>query len=52
MMLSAIKDWNLFLAFTIIDGCTPGKPREPLHWLFREVAGRVESNFNEMDIVP
>lgn len=51
MMLNAIRDWNLFLAFNIIDGCTPGKSREPLHWLFRELAGRVESTFNETDII-
>jgi len=24
-LLSNIKDWNLFLAFNIIDGCTAGK---------------------------
>jgi hypothetical protein len=52
MMLNAIKDWNLFLAFNIIDGCTPGKSREPLRWLFGEVAGQVQSNFTEMDIIP
>lgn len=51
-MLSAIQDWNLFLAFNIIDGCTPGKSRAPLHWLFREVSGQVESAFSEVDITP
>ncbi|MEZ6147211.1 MAG: hypothetical protein R3B91_17675 [Planctomycetaceae bacterium] len=25
-------DWNLFLAFLIIDNCTAGKSREPLRW--------------------
>jgi len=50
-LLRAIRDWNLFLAFNIIDGCTAGKSREPLHWLFREVAGKVESRFTESDIV-
>lgn len=30
-LLKAIHDWNLFLAFCIIDGCTAGKSREPLH---------------------
>src|SRR5437868_13268962 len=29
-LLSAIKDWNLFLTFLLIDGCTEGKGREPL----------------------
>jgi hypothetical protein len=50
-LLTAIKDWNLFLAFNLIDGCTAGKSREPLRWLFREVAGRVESKFTEADII-
>lgn len=50
-LLTAIRDWNLFLAFSIIDGCTAGKSREPLHWLFREVAGKVESTFQEADII-
>ena len=51
-LLKAIRDWNLFLAFNIIDGCTAGKSREPLHWLFREVAGNVDSRFTESDIGP
>ncbi|MCE9528528.1 MAG: hypothetical protein K8R36_20990 [Planctomycetales bacterium] len=50
-LLKAIKDWNLFLAFNIIDGCTAGKSREPLRWLFREVSGKVESKFTEADII-
>jgi hypothetical protein len=49
--LKAIRDWNLFLAFNIIDGCTAGKSREPLRWLFREVAGHVESSFTVADII-
>jgi hypothetical protein len=50
-LLKAIQDWNLFLAFNIIDGCTPGKSREPLHWLFGETAGKVETRFTETDII-
>jgi hypothetical protein len=50
-LLAAIKDWDLFLAFNIIDGCTAGKSREPLIWLFGEVAGRVRSRFTAADIV-
>lgn len=49
-LLRAIRDWNLFLAFNIIDGCTAGKSREPLHWWFREVQGKVESTFTALDI--
>jgi hypothetical protein len=49
--LSNIKDWNLFLAFIIIDGCTEGKSREPLLWLFKEVGGKVEVTFTAADIL-
>jgi hypothetical protein len=50
-LLTRIRDWNLFLAFNIVDGCTEGKQREPLRWLFRQVAERVESSFTEADIL-
>ena len=50
-LLGNIQDWNLFLAFNIIDGCTEGKSREPLHWLFKELQGKVQSNFTETDII-
>ena len=50
-LLTSIRDWNLFLAFNIIDGCTKGKERDPLRWIFQQVAGRVESNFTEADIL-
>jgi hypothetical protein len=50
-LLTAIRDWNLFMAFNIIDGCTLGKSREPLRWLFRELADKAESNFSAADII-
>ena len=50
-LLSNISDWNLFLAFNIVDGCTEGKSREPLVWLFRKVQGKVESKFAAADIL-
>jgi hypothetical protein len=50
-LLQAIRDWNLFLAFTIIDGCTAGKSREPLRWLFRELAGKVQTKFTVDDMI-
>lgn len=50
-LLRNIKDWNLFLAFNIIDGCTEGKSREPLRWLFEQVAGKAESSFTAADIL-
>ncbi len=50
-LFTSIRDWNIFLAFTIVDGCTEGKGREPLRWLFRQVAGKVQSQFTEADIL-
>ncbi|HEX3147336.1 MAG TPA: hypothetical protein VHR66_04590 [Gemmataceae bacterium] len=50
-LLTAIRDWNLFLAFNIIDGCTAGKSREPLLWLFQQVARKVESKFTAADVI-
>jgi hypothetical protein len=49
-LVKNIADWNLFLAFNIIDGCTEGKSREPLHWLFSEVKGKLVSSFTKNDI--
>jgi hypothetical protein len=49
LLLSVIRDWNLFLAFAIIDGCTAGKSRAPLEWLFREVAGKVDARLTIAD---
>lgn len=42
-LLDAISDWDLFLTFLIVDGCTDGKSREPLLWYFNEIDGRVVS---------
>jgi len=42
-LLETISDWDLFLAFLIIDGCTEGKSREPLIWFFGVIHGRVNS---------
>ena len=50
-LLSTIEDWNLFLAFNIVDGCTKGKDRKPLRWLFQQVAGKVNSAFTQADIL-
>jgi hypothetical protein len=50
-LLTTIRDWNLFLAFSIVDGCSDGKEREPLRWLLRQLAGKVETCFSEADIL-
>lgn len=45
-LLTTIKDWNLFLWFNIIDGCTEGKSREPLVWFIEEVNRHVETSIS------
>jgi hypothetical protein len=50
-LLTAIRDWDLFLVFAIIDGCTAGKSREPLDWLFRDVGGKVQFRFTAANIL-
>jgi hypothetical protein len=50
-LLNAIHDWNVFLAFLLIDGCTAGKSREPLCWFFQRVAGKVDSSFTDAHII-
>ena len=50
-LLTAIRDWNLFLAFFIIDGGTAGKSRDPLRWLLEQLKGRVETRFAAHDIL-
>lgn len=50
-LIDAIQDWNLFLAFLIVDGCTAGKDRGALHWFFGEVAGRVTTGISAGDIL-
>lgn len=51
LLLIRICNWNLFLAFCIIDGCTQGKPRDRLRWFFQQVSGRVDSRFTEADLL-
>jgi hypothetical protein len=36
-LLSTIKDWDLFLLFMIIDGCTKGKEYSKLSWFINEI---------------
>lgn len=50
-LLQKIRDWDLFLAFLIIDGCTKGKNRAPLYWFFEQVAGKVNSRITKEDIL-
>ena len=49
-LLDNVADWNLFLMFSIIDGCTDGKNRDPLAWFFGQLAGRVEASVTAGDM--
>ncbi len=50
-LLKTINDWDVFVAFQLIDGCTAGKSRDPLRWLFTELEGRVDTRFSAADIL-
>ena len=43
-LLGLIQDWDLFLMFNIIDGCTRGKDRKPLRWFIAEASRRVSTS--------
>lgn len=45
-----IKDWDLFIAFLLIDGCTPGKMREPLKWLIEQARAYRPARFELSDL--
>lgn len=45
-LIDTIDDWSLFIRFQIIDTCTAGKSREPLHWMFKEM---VQSGYAWME---
>ena len=49
-LLESIDDWNLFMAFLLIDGCMKGKSRDALHWFFNEIADNVSSKITRTDI--
>jgi hypothetical protein len=46
-LLDTIRDWELFLMFLIIDGCTKGKEHSKLIWFLREVAKYKKTRVDE-----
>ena len=46
-LLNAIQDWDLFLLFLILDGCTQGKDPEKLRWFIQEVRKYKETIVDE-----
>lgn len=49
-LLAAIRDWELFTAFLLIDNSTAGKDRAPLAWFFSLVEGRVPRRIGLEDL--
>ncbi len=49
-LVSRISDWNFFLAFQLIDGCTHGKTRVPLLWFLGRINSQFESRFSMNDV--
>jgi len=46
-LLAAIKNWDLFLIFLIIDGCTSGKEPSKLVWFINEVRKHKKTDVDE-----
>ncbi len=42
-LLDTIHDWELFLLFNIIDGCTAGKEHDRVRWFLDEVNSRLHT---------
>ena len=49
-LFSAIQDWNLFVAFLLVDGCTAGKGRQPLLWFLPELNRRIPTTWKVEDL--
>jgi hypothetical protein len=47
-----LDNWDLFIAFNIIDGCTAGKDRTPLKWFIEETNGKRPCRWTADDILP
>jgi hypothetical protein len=46
-LLDTITDWDLFLMFLIIDGCTQGKDPDKVRWFIAEVRKHKETFVDE-----
>lgn len=50
-LMISFPDWTLILAFLIVDGCTEGKSREPLFWIFEVVPEDLIGRITKDDIL-
>ena len=48
--MSDTPDWDLFVAFVIIDGCTRSKGTEAVRWFLRESAALRPPRFTAADL--
>lgn len=46
-----IRDWDTFLAFVIVDGCTRGKTPAPVEWLMSKALGLVPTRIDPSWII-
>lgn len=51
-LLNTIKDWDLFLMFIIIDGCTKGKDMDKLAWFIDEVRKSKKTRVDSSWVIP
>ena len=51
-LLDIIKDWDLFLMFIIIDGCTAGKELAKLSWFIYEVRKHKKTRVDSSWVIP
>ncbi|MFM7591784.1 MAG: hypothetical protein ACKO85_08315 [Isosphaeraceae bacterium] len=50
-LLLKIRDWDTFLAFIIVDGCTRGKSSTPVEWLMSKALGLIPSRIDDSWII-
>lgn len=51
-LLDTIRDWDLFLMFIIVDGCTSGKDPAKIGWFIGEVEKRKKTRVNSSWVIP
>jgi len=51
-LLNAINNWDLFLLFIIIDGCTRGKDYSKLEWFIDEIKKYRETIIDSSWVLP
>jgi len=50
-LMAKIRDWDLFMAFMVIDGCTRGKSAAPVEWIIHKASGLVETRVDQTWVI-